>query len=242
MNPSNTLDFIGLVVGFVLTLMIFSYIFGDNLLFRIASYAFIGAAAGYATAMVLVTLIWQRLVLSLIQNPAESLAVAVPGFILGIWLLLKVSPRLSNLGSLPMSFLVGVAAATIVGGAILGTLFPQMNATMNALNLAAGDSGQLSGGGVDLILWMVNGLLIIFGSITTLAYFQFGSRAQQAGQNSPFQVLVLRMAQIGKGFIAVALGALFAGVYAAALLAFVERVTFSWNLIWQLIGLLFPTT
>ncbi len=241
MISSNTLDLIGAIAGFALTLMVFSYIFGDNLLFRIASYTFIGAAAGYATAMVLVTIIWQRLVLPLIQNPAQSFLVAAPGFILGVWLLLKVSPRLSYLGNPPMAFLVGVAAASVVGGAVLGTLFPQVNASMNAINISAQDTTQVSGSGVQLIGWLFNGLIILVGSVTTLAYFQFGGKAGP-GSNNLFQRVSAGLGAVGKGFIAIALGVLFAGVYAAALLAFVERVTFSWNTLWRLIGLIFPTS
>ena len=39
------------IVSFVVTLLIFSYIFGDNPLFRLASYAFVGVAAGYAVVV-----------------------------------------------------------------------------------------------------------------------------------------------------------------------------------------------
>jgi len=241
MNSSSLFDLIGLVVGFVLTLMVFSYVFGDNFLFRFATYTFIGAAAGYATAVVLRTLIWQRYLIPLIQNPGENFAITAPGFVLGIWLLLKASPRLSRLANMPMALLVGVAAGTVIGGALLGTLFPQANATMNALNISTRNSLQLSNSGLDLIVWMINGLFVVFGSVTTLAYFQFGGKAP-AGQSSALHGIILRMAQIGKGFIAVALGVLFAGVFGAALMAFVDRVTFSWNAIWQLIGLFFPLT
>lgn len=241
MNSSNLFDLIGLVVGFVLTLMVFSYVFGDNFLFRFATYTFVGAAAGYATAVVLRTLILQRYLIPLIQNPAENFAITAPGFVLGIWLLLKASPRLSRLANMPMALLVGVAAGTVIGGAVLGTLFPQANATMNALNISARNSVQASNTGLDLVTWMINGLFVVFGSITTLAYFQFGGKAQ-IGQNSSLSGFMLRITQIGKGFIAVSFGVLFAGVYAAALMAFVDRVAFSWNAIWQLIGLIFPLT
>ena len=44
-------DVIGAFVGFVLTLLVFSYIFGDNVLFRIAMHIFIGVAAGYVVAI-----------------------------------------------------------------------------------------------------------------------------------------------------------------------------------------------
>jgi predicted membrane protein len=45
-------DIIGTFVGLVLTLAVFSYLLGDNILFRIAIYIFVGVAAGLAAAMV----------------------------------------------------------------------------------------------------------------------------------------------------------------------------------------------
>ncbi len=239
MNLANTLDFVAAAVGFILTLMVFSYILGDNLLFRIATYTFIGVTAGYATALVLVNIVWQRIVLSLIRNPGESFAIVAPGFLLGIWLLLKVSPRLSRLGSMPMAFLVGVGAATVLAGAVLGTLFPQANATMNAMNLSTVDNSQLSSDPVFLVGWLINGLIVLVGSLATLAYFQFGSQNSKS-RFAGLQDWINGLRLVGKGFIAVSLGVLFAGVYAASAAAFVERAVFSWNLLWKLIGAFFP--
>ena len=56
-----SIDVLWLFISFVLTLLIFSYIFGDNPLFRLASYAFVGVSAGY----LLVTVIYQVLVFEL---------------------------------------------------------------------------------------------------------------------------------------------------------------------------------
>ena len=42
-------DQIGLWIGFILTLMVFSYLLGDNFLYRLAIYIFVGLAAGFVT-------------------------------------------------------------------------------------------------------------------------------------------------------------------------------------------------
>ena len=58
MNPEQ----IGLWAGFVLTLMIFSYVLGDNFLYRIAVYVFVGLAAGFITIVTVESVIlpWLR--------------------------------------------------------------------------------------------------------------------------------------------------------------------------------------
>jgi predicted membrane protein len=45
---SQLADPIGAIIGFILTIMVLSYIIGDNALFRLAIHIFIGAASGYA--------------------------------------------------------------------------------------------------------------------------------------------------------------------------------------------------
>ena len=44
-------DLAGTILGFFLTLMVFSYVFGDNGLFRAAIYIFVGVASGYAAVV-----------------------------------------------------------------------------------------------------------------------------------------------------------------------------------------------
>ena len=38
-------------ISFIITILILSYLFGDNPLFRVAIYVFVGAAAGYVAAV-----------------------------------------------------------------------------------------------------------------------------------------------------------------------------------------------
>lgn len=234
MNAANSFDLIGGIVAFLLTIMVFSYILGDNALFRIAAYVLVGAAAGYASVLVVYNILWQRLAVPFINNRGASLITIVPGALIGLWLLLKASPRLSRLGSPAVALLVGVAAATAIGGAVQGTLFPQSNAAMNALVPI-----RTSGSPATLVFGIVNGLIILVGAVTTLAYFNFGSR-DHPGQANFVQESLATLGQAGKAFIAIALGVIFAGVYAAAVSAFVGRISFLWDFIWNFIDRFFP--
>jgi heme/copper-type cytochrome/quinol oxidase subunit 2 len=110
----------------------------------------------------------------------------------------------------------------------LGTLFPQSNATMNLF------STQALPGGLDFIVKLIEALIILLGTLTTLIYFQFRARPKlnQPPRRSP---VVEGLAWVGQIFIAIALGALFAGVYTAALTALVERSQFVVTLVLSLI-------
>lgn len=214
-------DLIGTLVGFILTLLIFSYLLGDNPLFRIAIHIFIGVSAGFAAVIAWNSVIWPQLFVPLLSGSQdERLLVLIP-LVLGLLLFPKASPRLAPFGSISLAYLVGVGAATAIGGAVLGTLFPQVNVTANLLDR------QNLAGNLGFLVTLVQNLVIFIGTLATLLYFHFSIRPQanQPEQRSPF---MQTMANLGMLFIAVALGSLFAGVYAAALTAFVER--------WQAVG------
>ena len=209
-------------VSFVITILVLSYLFGDNPLFRATVYIFVGVSAGYVTAVA-----WNQVILPLLIQPVLSGAafsnalqaglLFVP--LIGSGLLLgKASPRLSGLGQLPMAYLVGVGAAVTIGGAVLGTLLPQISATIDGFNLGLADAS-----GFDTAFVFLNGVLVLVGVIGTLAYFHYGARQKEDGSVKR-NFLVETLTLVGRIYIAITFGVLFAGVYMAALTALIERV------------------
>ncbi len=217
------IEFLSAVVGFILTLMVLSYLIGDNPLFRIAVHLFIGAASGYAALAA-----WHYVLLpKLIQplgsaDPSQLVMVLIP-LVLCFTLLAKLSPRISWLGSFAMALLVGVGAATALSGAVMGTLIPQSRAAMNAFATPGFTS-------------FVQGVFMLGGTALTLVYFQFGA-SRAADGTVKRNALVELLAWLGRIFIVVTLGVLFAGVYLAALSALLERLSAMINIVKSLLGL-----
>ncbi len=211
-------DFISALVGLVLTLLIFSYLLGDSPLFKLAIYLFVGVSSGYAAAVVWHQVLVQSLFQPLLSGPvtAQDLLLLIP-LVLSVLLLMKISPHLSRLGTVSVAFLVGVGAAVAIGGAVLGTILPQIGAGIApfALHTAAGE-------GYHWAERLSTGIVAIIGTISTLVYFHFGAKAGPGGGVQRSR-LVEWIAWLGRIFIAISLGVLFAGVFAAALTAMIER-------------------
>lgn len=222
-------DLVGSLLGFFLTLMVFSYVFGDNALFRATIHLFIGAAAGYAAVVAWYNVTWPQLFLPLIFGSQSERVYALFPLILSGLLLFKISPRLSKYGGPAIAYLVGIGAAVAIGGAIMGTIFPQTMATINLLDLAAARQS-----GATPLWLLVQGLLIVLGTVATLAYFHFGAQ-QKLGDTPRRPEWVEILALIGQVFIAITLGVVFAGVLTAALSAMIERVSFISNFLLPLI-------
>ena len=209
------MDILWTVVSFLLTLLILSFIFGDNPLFRFAAYLFVGVSAGYAAMLLIYQVLWPQLVVPIV---AGDWITAVP-LALGLLLVFRLVPSLSRVGNISMAYLVGAAAAVAIGGAVLGTLLSQTRGAINAFDLSASANGAAPLGNLG------DALVMLVGTVATLAYFQFTARTRP-NQPAKRPAAVETLARVGQFFIALTLGALFAGVTAAAMTALIERLGF----------------
>ena len=223
----SSIEVISAFIGLILTLMVFSYLLGDNPLFRFAVYLFIGVSSGYAAVV-----IWYYVLVpkfNLLVTTNQWVLLIIP-LVLCLSLFAKLVPRISWMGNFAMAILVGVGAATAIGGALSGTLIPQAQASMDALDLS------LAGSGAERFSRLINGGVMLVGTVLTLAYFHFGARRAQDGSTKRNVILEL-LAWGGRIFIAVTFGVLFAGVYMTALTAMIERLSSIINFVKGLLGL-----
>ncbi len=199
---------IGLWAGFILTLMIFSYVLRDNLLYRLAVYTFVGLAAGFISLVTVesVLLPWFRS--TLFSGTPGGLVLGLIPVLLGVLLLFKSSSRIARLGNLAIAFIVGVGAAVALVGAVTGSLVPL---TLNTAQSAGGNP-------VDLVI-------VFLGVITSLIYFQYTARRTASGRIERGPLIKL-LGSVGQGFIVVTLGALYAGAILTSLAIFSERIAF----------------
>ena len=115
-------ELLGAFIGFGLTIMVFSYVFGDNLLFRIAIYVFIGVSAGYAVVIAVFNVILPQLLASFSSGETTQILSIIILLVASVMLFAKLSPRFTMIGTPVMAYLVGVGAAAAIGDALLGTL------------------------------------------------------------------------------------------------------------------------
>lgn len=212
-------DILGAIVGLVLTLMILSYLLGDNPLFRLAMYLFVGVAAGYAVVVAVQNVIIPQLFLPVLAMGSQTVdpgQITLLGFswLLALLFLLKLQP--SNLiGRFPLALLAGVGAAVAVGGAITGTLLPQ--AAASAFPIQFADPGAL-----------LTGVIIAAGVAATLLTFHYGVRgARERGaqeRGAVAQVIQTGIAPIGRILIGLTFGVMYAGLIAGAAAALAERL------------------
>jgi hypothetical protein len=208
-----------------MTILIFSYLLRDNILYRWALAILVGAAAGYAMGIATRFVITEWIVVAIDAGSADatySFLYMVP-LLLGSLLIFKGFPptrllvRLSVIGNIPLGYLVGVGAGVAVSGALTGTLLPQVIATGQAINWDTG------------IVGLVEGILVALATIAVLLFFT--ARPQKPAPASlPAQATrpwKQRIEGLGQFFLMIGLGVAFAGAISSALTALVIRL---WHL------------
>ena len=200
------------VIVIALTLLVFSRVFGDNPAFRAVQYLFVGSSLGYAFLVVYFQVL-RPTVLSLLagDNNMVFTSLRLVPFVLGVLLLPRILGRQSAswLANIPLALLFGVATAIAFGGALVGTLLPQIADT---IILQDGPGG------------IASSLLVALVVILTLSSFFF-TRSGKSNDR-----LLNGAARVGRWLLMITFGFFFAGAVTTYLVALNDRLNFivSW--------------
>lgn len=230
---SGYLDIAGTWVAVVLTLFVFSFLLGDNLLYRLAEHIFVGVAVGYAAVVVFHSILASKLLTPGLQALAngdwERLLWLLLPSVLGLLLLTRSfrwTRPLSWLGSLGLAALLGVGAALAIEGALFGTLLPQADAAADLTRYVSRYGWWLG---------LASGALVLLGTAGVLLHFHYGTGAggALAGLRN---WLLENWGGMGRWFIFVAFGALLATTFMARLSLLVARIQFLLDAVQGLLG------
>jgi len=247
-----TADDLGAIVGFLLTLAVLSYLLGDNPVYRVAIHVFVGAAAGYAAIIVTSNILYPQLIAPIIPlipsvllgqsiPPDQLMSILIPlvgAWIVGLLLLMKAAPSTQRLGSFGTAFMIGVGVAVAVGGAVMGTILPQMSATFLSAtviaDLATTPPARLGAAAEQA----VNAWIIMGGTLLTLGFFYYGARAKPGGVVEQ-SVFIKIIAIFGRIFIGITFGVMYAGALAASLALFADSLLAAGSTIEKILAILF---
>ena len=195
------------LLAFIFTLFVFSYLLGDNFLFRLAMYVFVGLAAAY-TARITV----ESILIPLLNPDAGALVLLIAATILTGMLLAKPFARLSGITNLALAFLIAVGTVVAIVGAVSGTIIPLVLSTSQA----PAESG------------LAEGIVLFIGVASSLLYFQTLGRRNADGTVGRGRVMSW-VSRVGEAFIVVTLGALYGTAILTSLTILVERSSFLVN-------------
>lgn len=204
-------------LGFVLTVLIFSYLLGDNPLYRLALHIFVGASTAFVCVVAL-----QSVILPAVSPPDTSDSdirlfwfISLVGALLGVLLFTRGIRGLSWFSDISVAILLGVGVGVALGGSVLGTLVPQVDAATNPVIPEPPISPD--------ILTPAGQIITIVGTVTSLLVFSFTLRR-------PARRVVGRWlnrgTRVGQWFLLIGFGAVYGGVLTASLAFFADRVQY----------------
>jgi hypothetical protein len=226
-------EHVGIWIAALLTLAIFSFLYKDNPVYKLAEHIFVGVAAGYTVAYSF----WSAFVPNL-YTPLETLFTGgeiKEGELLWTWLLLipallgvlffaRFHPKYGWLSRWSIAFLVGAYAGLSMTGKFQTDLILQPVATFVNLN-------PNKGGWNDVFLY---NLPILLGVLACLTYFFF---------SKPHAGFIGVTARTGIFFLMAAFGASFGYTVMALISLFIGRLQFLfWDFINQYTGWFPPPT
>ena len=184
------------------TLALFSFLYKDNPVYKIAEHIFAGLSAGYY-----VGLIWDTVIIQQLWTPMTVDGrwwLIVPG-VMGFLMFTRFWKKITWVSRIPLAFVMGVTAGIFLISQLHGLVLPQMRDTM-------------------LPLWNTQGygqlfltIIIVVGVISTLIYFYFSKEHTGA---------LGVTAKVGIWFIMISFGAHFGYTVMGRVSLLIGRVQF----------------
>jgi hypothetical protein len=208
-------EIIGLWIAGLLTVVIFSFLYRDNPVYKVAEHLFLGVALGYGISLYYWNNVFPNAVTPLLYPaPGEprNWYVLVP-IILGLFVLLRLIPKLAWLSRSAFAVYIGGSSGILVPTVMAGTFLPQLVATMAPLWTP--ESAAV--GGVPFAWGIVTRLLILAGVFCTLLYFFYSIEHKGA---------VGTISRLGVFFIMLGFGASFGNTVMARVSLLIGRFQF----------------
>ena len=187
---SYNFEIIGVWLLVIMTLSIFSYLYGDNPFYKAAEHIFVGVSAGYIFAITWWDQVWPnlfgRLFPGYVKAGFEFDGLYIVPLILGLFMLFRLIPSLSWLARISIGYIVGMAAGLKI------YVFVNSNILMQIKN---------SGINFDESIWnILNQFLVLIGVISGLVYFFFSKEHKG---------VIGKISKIGIYFLMIKFGASF---------------------------------
>jgi len=205
-------DGFGIILGAGLTLAIYSFLYKDNPAFKIAENLYVGVSLGYTIIITWYNFLKPDLYDPLIVPVFSEAAGKAPQYmliipsLLGLFMLLRFSRKLSWLSRWTFAFVVGLGAGIGIPRIISAFILEQIKPSLRPLFI-----------GGETILSSINTLLILLGVTSVLIYFIFS--VEHKGT-------IGKMSKIGIWFLMISFGASFGYTVMARLSLLIGRIQF----------------
>lgn len=218
---------VGIIVAAGLTLIMYSFLYRDNALFKVAENLYVGVTLGYGAVLV-----WRQSLRPEVYEPVflaptwgafwYAMAHRSVPIILGILLLTRLSRKYGWLSRYSYATMIGwgsgLAIAVVTHTYILRQLYAAVAPFQTAVGKNAGSLPAFSGMWfLHVALPMLGAIVVLVGTVSVLFYFFFSVEHKRAGR---------AVSKIGILFLMVSFGASFGYTVMGRVSLLIGRVQF----------------
>jgi hypothetical protein len=196
-----------------LTLFIFSFLYKDNPLFKLAEHLYVGVSVGYTIVKAYDTVIVHLIVKPIFEQGQITLLIPVA---IGLLMLTRYVPRAAWMSRYAFAFIVGLGAGLAIPRTISSFILKQIEDTVRPLLSPAGSDGLTFTMSLLNPASNLNAVIILIGVSSVLFYFFFSIE-----HSGPGKVV----ARTGIVFLMIAFGAAFGYTVMARMSLLIGRLT-----------------
>ncbi|MCX6645338.1 MAG: hypothetical protein NTY09_03120, partial [bacterium] len=164
-NTITTAQSIGVIFAALLTLMMYSFLYKDNIFYKFGEHLYVGVSVGY-----LVNIEWFNVINPMFIVPFfyQRNFILIFPTILGIMMLMRFVRQVSWLSRTPMAFVIGMGSGLAIPAVMNASILEQLNATIKQLLITPVSANTGLWCWVSISLW-----IFLVGVICVLFYLYF---------------------------------------------------------------------
>ncbi|NGZ99044.1 MAG: hypothetical protein CV089_23525 [Nitrospira sp. WS110] len=196
-----------------LTLLIFSFLYKDNPLFKLAEHLYVGVSVGYTIVKAYDTVLVHLVVKPIVEQGEVSLLIPVG---IGMLMLTRYVPKAAWMSRYAFAFIVGMGAGLAIPRTISSFILKQVEDTIRPLLSLVGSDGVTFSMNLLNPASNLNAIIILLGVSSVLFYFFFSIEHTGAGK---------AVARTGIMFLMISFGAAFGYTVMARMSLLIGRLT-----------------
>ena len=204
---------IGAWVATGLTLFIFSFLYKDNPLFKLAENLYVGVSVGYTIVKTYDTVILHLIWKPIVENQEWTLLIPVS---IGLLMLTRYVPKAAWLSRYAFAFIVGVGAGLAIPRTVSSFILKQIEDTVRPLLMLVPGDGVTFSWNLLNPASSINVIIVLIGVSSVLFYFFFSVEHSGPGK---------AVARTGVLFLMIAFGAAFGYTVMARMSLLIGRLT-----------------
>lgn len=188
---------VGAWVATGLTLLIFTFLYKDNPLFKLAEHLYVGVSVGYIIVKTYDTVIVHLVVKPIVENGELALLIPVT---IGMLMLTRYVPKAAWMSRYAFAFIVGMGAGLAIPRTISSFILKQIEDTVRPLLSMTGPDGLTFSMNLLNPASNLNALIILLGVGSVLFYFFFSIEHSGVGKAVARTGVIFLMISFGAGF------------------------------------------